>query len=87
MVKIWAKAIKINKIKKDDVYIDELEEFQLNNLRDYLQEICYHLDLENPVILDQHLVHLVEYRFVKFVASDFVDHLPFDRIEIHNLSE
>ncbi len=87
MIKIWAKVIKNNKTKKDYVLFDPDKLFELNDLREYLNAICEQLDLENPILLDQHLVQLVEYRVMKFLPTDFIDVFPYDKFEIHNLSE
>lgn len=87
MIKIWAKVIKNNKTKKDYVLFDPDKIFELNDLREYLNAICEQLDLENPILLDQHLVQLVEYRVMKFLPTDFIDVFPYDKLEIHNLSE
>ncbi len=87
MIKIWAKVIKNNKTKKDYVLFDPDKLFELNDLREYLNAICEQLDLENPILLDQHLVQLVEYRVMKFLPTDFIDVFPYDKLEIHNLSE
>ena len=87
MIKIWAKVIKNNKTKKDYVLFDPDKLFELNDLREYVNAICEQLDLENPILLDQHLVQLVEYRVMKFLPTDFIDVFPYDKLEIHNLSE
>lgn len=87
MIKIWAKVIKNNKMKKEYMYIDKDHDFSYNDLWEYLVEIAEHLDLSTPIILDQHLVQLVEYRMIKFLPDDFIDTFPFDRLEIHNLSD
>lgn len=87
MIKIWAKLIKNNKMKKDYVFLDEEHDFEYNDLWEYLVAICEHFDLSTPILLDQHLAQLVEYRMMKFLPDDFIDTFPFDIMEIHNLSE
>lgn len=87
MIKIWAKLIKNNKMKKDFVFLKQDECFEYNDLWEYLVAICEHFDLSTPILLDQHLAQLVEYRMMKFLPDDFIDHFPFDRMEIINLSD
>ena len=43
MKNIWAKIMIKDKIKKD--YVLKLDEFNINNLYEYLKEICYNLKI------------------------------------------
>ena len=75
---IWAKTMVKEKIKND--YTLKLEEFDIENLYDYLKDICYNLKIETPLILPKHKKHLFEFGTTKFVKDDFIDYINFDKL-------
>ncbi len=75
---IWAKTMVKEKIKND--YTLKLEEFDIENLYDYLKDICYNLKIETPLILPKHKKHLLEFGTTKFVKDDFIDYINFDKL-------
>jgi len=80
MKKIWSKIIKDNKIKKD--FTLSLDEFSIDNLYEYLKDICYNLKIETPIILPKHLSQLEEYNMTRFTSGDFIDFIEFDSLMI-----
>ena len=80
MKNIWAKIIIKDKIKKD--YVLKLDEFNINNLYEYLKEICYNLKIETPIILPKHSNQLSEFSTTKFFKEDFIDYIDFDKLVI-----
>ncbi len=75
---IWAKTMVKEKIKND--YTLKLEEFDIENLYDYLKDICYNLKIETPLILPKNKKHLLEFGTTKFVKDDFIDYINFDKL-------
>ena len=69
-----------DKIKKD--YVLKLDEFNINNLYEYLKEICYNLKIETPIILPKHSNQLSEFSTPKFFKEDFIDYIDFDKLVI-----
>ena len=69
-----------DKIKKD--YTLKLDEFNIDNLYEYLKEICYNLKIETPIILPKHINQLSEFSTTKFFKEDFIDYIDFDKLVI-----
>lgn len=80
MKKIWCKIIKNHKIIQD--YTLSLEEFSIDNLYDYLKDICYNLKIETPIILPKHINQFTEYNMTRFTSTDFIDFIEFDSLMI-----
>lgn len=78
MKKIWCKILLDKKIVKD--FTLSLEEFVVDNLFEYLQEICYNLKIETPIVLDKHINQLGEYSMTRFTKDDFIDFIDFDTL-------
>lgn len=76
MIKIWSKILKDNKIQKD--FTLSLKEFNLDNIYEYLKDICYNLKIETPIILPKHKTQLEEFSVTRFNSSDFIDYINFD---------
>ena len=84
MVKIWAKVIKNDKIIKQYVFnkdgaIDYSEFF------DFVTEICYQLDVPTPVVIKTHIFNYAKYNYVRFLTSDFVESITFDKLVLENI--
>lgn len=84
MVKLWFKVMKNDKIIKQTVYENE-EKFTYSHFHQYVSEGCYELDLATPVIVKTHLFNFAKYNGVKFVKSDFLEPIDFDRLVVENL--
>lgn len=80
MNKIWAKILKEEKIIKD--FTLNINNFIIDDLYDYMKEICYNLKIETPLILQKHKNQLEEYSMTKFVKDDFIDFITFDSLII-----
>ena len=52
----------------------------MENLYDYLKEICYLLKIETPILLDKHKNQFAEYNITKFNKDDFIDFINFDSL-------
>jgi len=84
MVKLWFKVICDNRITTQTVY-EKIEPFDYSEFFDYISKGCEKLDLSTPVIIKRHIINFAKYNSVRFVKSDFVEIVPFDRLEIENL--
>lgn len=79
MAKIWAKLQNGDKIIKDCM-IDTTKFFNINHFVQYIQEICYELDIPNPIVLSTHFDKFTEFNHVKFIAEDFVEEVHFEKL-------
>ncbi len=84
MVRIWFKVVKDNKTVKQFVYENE-EKFTYSHFSEYISAGCYALDEATPVIIRNHIMNFAKYNGVKFVPSDFVEKVDFDKLTIENL--
>ncbi len=83
MVRIWAKIIKNEKILCDCIY-EHLGMTDYSLFFDYVREICERLDCPTPVVLKSHIFSYAKYNTVKFVPSDFVEKVDFDKLVLEN---
>lgn len=79
MAKIWAKIMLKDKILKDCL-IETNKFFDIEEFVAYIQEICYELDIPNPIVLSNHFEKFMEFNNVKFVKDDFVEEIHFERL-------
>jgi len=86
MVKIWAKALKKDKIQKDVMY-KLFEKFDKEKFMEYLVDICYELDIPTPILLNTHINHFDKFNIVRFKETDFVESIDFDVLMLENASD
>lgn len=88
MLKIWAKTIKEDKIKKDMIY-KRGEKYSNSNFMDYLVEICHEFDIPTPVVLKKHTNNFDQFNITRFSASDFIESVgeEFDYLVLENAGE
>lgn len=86
MVRIWAKIIKENKIKKDMIY-ESIDTFRVRDLYLYMQEISHELDIATPVVLKTHEANFLNFNTCTFYPRDFVEIVQFDKLVIENAKE
>lgn len=83
MIRIWAKVITNDKIKKQFVYEREgVMDYSL--FFDYLREICEKLDVPTPIIVKTHLFNYAKYNVLRFKKDDFVEKIDFDKLVLEN---
>lgn len=81
MVKVWGKLIKKNRIIESyTVEFDSEPTLQL--YFDALQKICYKLDIELPIILTKHKNDMIYFNLVRFLPSDFMEKVSFEKFDI-----
>lgn len=86
MVRIWAKVIRENKIKKDMIY-ESIDTFRIRDLYLYMQQICHELDIGSPVVLKTHENNFLNFNICTFYPRDFVEPVSFDKLVIENARE
>ena len=86
MIKIWAKVYKDNKIIKQTVFSKD-GEMDYSEFYDHLKTICDNLDICCPVLIKQHIFMYAKYNTVKFVSSDFIDYINFDKLVLENINK
>lgn len=83
MVRIWAKLIKGDKIKKQTVY-ERAESIDYSLFFDYVRDICEILECPTPVIVKTHIFNYAKYNTLRFKADDFVEKIDFDKLVLEN---
>lgn len=83
MVRIWGKLIKDEKILKDYL-LEKDEKFSIVSFLDYVEDMCYNLDIPQPVVLKYHIKNYFTFNNAKFKAGDFVEHINFDEFVLEN---
>lgn len=82
MYRLWAKAIKNNKIINSIDVKNGENITQEQKLKKCLSEIFYKLDVSAPVWLPKHDKEFMEFKKIIFYKDDFVDDVIFDKLEI-----
>lgn len=86
MVRLWAKVMKNNKIKKDMIY-ESIDTFRIQDFYLYIQQICHELDIGSPVVLHSHEQNFLNFNNCSFLPRDFVESVNFDKLIIENAKE
>lgn len=86
MFKIWAKTIKNDRVKKSHIYKGE-DKFDSELFQQYLREICEQMDLPTPVLLKSHIRNFDSFNTTRFLPSDFVEKVDFDRFTLEYCRE
>lgn len=76
--------MKDDKIVKQFVYESD-EKFTYSKFAEYISEGCYALDEATPLILRHHIMNFAKFNGVRFLPSDFVENVDFDRLQVDNL--
>lgn len=85
-MKIWARLVSDDKIKKDTLYSSPLK-LSKDNYELWLRDICHILDMPNPVLLDHHFKNFVNFHNTKFRQDDFVETLDYDIFIVEDCKE
>lgn len=83
MLKIWAKTVKDNKPTAQYTVEIDPEAPAEEQLSEALREICYALDLSNPIIQAKHIRDMDQYRLTRFLPESFIEPVDFDRLELN----
>ena len=85
MIKIWAKIIKEDKIIKQTVFSSD-DELDYGFFPNYVYEICQSFDIPSPVIMKTHILNYAKFNYVRFLPSDFVENVDFDKLIVENVN-
>jgi len=85
MVKIFAKIVKNEKVKKTYKYLND-GDFEIDNFFEYIRDICEHFDSPTPVILAKHIRDYIVFNTCTFVPNDFVESVFFDKLVIETFA-
>ena len=83
-MRIWAKAMKDGKIRKQTVYERE-GKVVYSQFFTYLSEICATLDVPTPVLLKTHIFNFAKFNHVNFLPRDFVENFAYDKLVLENI--
>ena len=87
MFRLWGKIWKHNRLVKDTVICDVSEDTRTHKVFRSLEEICYQLDLENPIWLDSSIADFRRHSRTRFSQDSFIEHIDFDYLEIQVIEE
>ena len=80
---IFAKTTIDNRMLNHCKY--ELEnDFTIGEFEEYIKEICYMLDIPNPVVLTKHIKNFILFNSTYFTEEDFVESINFERLVIEH---
>lgn len=85
-MKIWARLITDQKIKKDTVYASDLP-MKYHCYEIWVREICDLLDVPTPVVLPAHYKNFVRFHNTRFKQDDFVESLGYDMLMLEDCKE
>lgn len=85
-MKIWAKVMQGDKIKRDVIYESELT-LTPSNFQKMLQEISYKLDIATPISLPSHFKHFEHFNRVKYIPRDFIEETDFTSVVLERVIE
>ena len=82
MFRLWGKIWKDNRMLQDTVVCDDSDDTRTHKIFHGLEEICYQMDLGNPIWLDATVRD-----FKKHDQDNFIEHIEFDYLEIQVIKE
>lgn len=85
-MKIWARLLTNQKIKKDLIYTAD-NNVGSDNYDDWIREICHTLDIPTPIILPTHYKNFINFHNTKFKQDDFVESLDYDMFIVEDCRE
>lgn len=85
-MKIWAKVMQSDKIKRDVIYESELA-LTPSNYQKMLQEMAYKLDIATPISLPSHFKHFEKFNRVKYIPRDFIEETDFSSFVLERVVE
>ncbi len=80
--KLWVRLIRHNKIVRDITL-----PCSANDWEETLREACRQMDLSAPIPLPRHLRDWDRFKLMRFLPSDFMDAVSFDRMETEYFEE
>ena len=71
MFRLWGKIWKDNRMLQDTVVCDDSDDTRTHKIFHGLEEICYQMDLGNPIWLDNFIEHIeFDYLEIQVIEED-----------------
>lgn len=86
MVKIFAKTIVNNRIKKTYNFKCD-EDFEIDHFYDYIREICESLDSPTPIIMAKHIKDYILFNTTHFTKEDYVEKVFYDKLILETFKD
>ena len=87
MFRLWGKIWKDNRMLQDTVVCDDSDDTRTHKIFHGLEEICYQMDLGNPIWLDATVRDFKKHDKARFYQDNFIEHIEFDYLEIQVIEE
>ena len=78
---IFAKTTIDNKMISHCKY-ELKDDFKISEFEEYIKDICYTLDIPNPVVLTKHIKNFILFNSTYFTVEDFIESIHFERLTI-----
>lgn len=88
MFRMWGKIWKNNRMVRDTVI--SITDYSLSRTAmvfQSLEDICYEFDLGKPIWLDANISEFQRISKTRFTQDSFIEHIPFDFLEIQIIEE
>ena len=85
MIKICGRIKLKDKILSTYIF-ETLDDFEIAEFEHYVADICYNLDIPNPITLAKHVKNFMLFNNTVYKKEDFVEKIFFDKLELHNES-
>ncbi len=88
MFRMWGKIWKNNRMIRDTVI--SITDYSLSRTAmvfQSLEDICYEFDLGKPIWLDANISEFQRISKTRFTQDSFIEHIPFDFLEIQIIEE
>ena len=83
MVKICGRLKLKDKIIATYVF-EQDDNFVIGEFEHYVANICYNLDIPNPITLVKHIKNFMMFNSTTYDKDDFVEKIFFDKLELVN---
>lgn len=87
MFRLWGKIWQDNHLLQDTVVCDDSDDTRTHKVFRALEQVCYDLDLGNPIWLDSNISEFKRHDKTKFGQDNFIESIDFDFLEIHVIEE
>ena len=87
MFRLWGRIWKDNHMLKDTVICDDRQETRTHKVFYCLEQICYELDLGNPIWLETTVRDFKKHSKTRFYQDNFIEQIDFDYLEIQVIEE
>lgn len=87
MFRLWGKIWKDNHLIKDTVVYDDRNDTRTHKVFHCLEQICYEMDLSNPIWLENNVRHFQKHAKTRFTQDSFIEQIDFDYLEVQVIEE